>query len=492
MAELQLTVPYRSVPAKIVFSSMCALFPFWAIIAPAGLGFLIGKALATPESISVAATILGCISLLSFTLLAIAITAFSEHNRIHVSKDGISFPAFLLPALKFRRTRNWSELVSADIFVPSDFNSDTEHDKDRRQLLLTFDSGSCLVLKLNWFTKEDVEQLLLAVELWASNCKRSTNLIEYQTQIQNQSHGVAKIGYTQMWEEELSRRFQSTSFVPLEPAKQLQNGRFTVVRQLAFGGLSAIYLAQEKQLDLVVLKEAVVPSSADPQARAEAEQRLVREAEMLSRLQHENIARVMDHFVEESRHYLVLEYINGADLRQYVKQNGAINQVTAIKWGLQILDILQALHSQTPPMLHRDLTPENLVLTKASQIVLIDFGAANQFVGAATGTVVGKQAYIPPEQLRGKAVIESDLYSFGGTMYFLLTGKDPLPLSISRPSSVLPDIDEDLDDIIATCTAFEPEDRFHSVDQISDRLGAALVRLDKTSEPADTTIGASI
>ena len=76
-------------------------------------------------------------------------------------------------------------------------------------------------------------------------------------------------------------------------------------------------------------------------------------------------------------------------------------------------------------MIHRDLTPENLVLRK-NEVILIDFGAANEFVGTATGTIVGKQAFIPPEQLRGKTVPESALYAFGGTMLFLLTGKDPL------------------------------------------------------------------
>lgn len=486
MAELQLTVPYKSLPARIVFSTMCALFPVWAIIAPSGLGMFIGRTVMHPDSMPVMATVVGCLSLLGLTLAAIATTALSEDNRIHVSKDGISFPAFLLPALKFRRARSWTELGRADLFVPSASSSelhDGEPVKEGRRLLLTFDSAECLPLKLSRFERSDVEQLLLAIELWATNCKRSPALVDYQTQIQNQGHGVAKVGYTQMWEEELSRRFQATSFVPLEPGKELQDGRLRIVRQLAFGGLSAIYLAQENKLDLVVLKEAVVPPSADAQTRAQAEQHLFREADMLSHLDHPNIARVLDHFVEDGRHYLMLEYVNGADLRQYVKQNGPVDQKTAIMWGIQILDILQTLHSQQPPILHRDLTPENLVLAKDA-IVLIDFGAANQFVGAATGTVVGKQAYIPPEQLRGKAVIESDLYAFGGTIYFLLTGKDPLPLSISHPKSVVADIDSELDEIIARSSGFEPEDRYHSASEIAARMKEVLLRLNVESDPS--------
>src|SRR5207245_510152 len=103
--------------------------------------------------------------------------------------------------------------------------------------------------------------------------------------------------------------------------------------QLAFGGLSAIYLAQDKEADLVVLKEAVVPAGANAGVREQAEKYLAREAEVLSRLRHPGIARVLDYFVHKGRHYLKLEYINGTDLRQYVRQNGAIDQLTAMNWG---------------------------------------------------------------------------------------------------------------------------------------------------------------
>lgn len=483
MAELQVTVPYKILPARIVFTVMCLLLPLWSIIAPCALGFFIGQAVFFPYSQPVATTVIACLSLFSLSLAAIAISALSEDNRLHLSKDGISFPAFLLPWLGFRRARSWAELSGAHVFLPSS----GAQAGDGGRLFLTFESSPCPPLKLSRFEQQDMEQLLLAVELWATNCKRTPELIEYQTSVQNKERGVAKIGYTQMWEEELSRRFQATSFVPLEPGKELQGGRLTIVRQLAFGGLSAIYLAQLNKLDLVVLKEAVVPPNADPPARAEAESRLVREADMLARLNHPDIARVLDHFVEEGRHYLMLEYINGTDLRQYVKQNGIIEQNVALAWGIHILDILDTLHSQDPPILHRDLTPENLVVAR-DRIVLIDFGAANQFVGQATGTVVGKQAFIPPEQLRGKAVVESDLYAFGGTMYFLLTGKDPLPLSISHPRVQVQSIDPELDEIVAGCTAFEPEDRIHSAKALQARLMDVLSRLNIPAQLTGTPV----
>ncbi|HEY9712364.1 MAG TPA: serine/threonine-protein kinase, partial [Chroococcales cyanobacterium] len=402
MAELEITVTYKVAPARAVFSAMCVLFPLWSIIAPAALGFLIGSVISNPAGFTFATVLTWSLSLVAFILGCIAITAVSEDNRIHVSKDGIGVPLFLLPVMGFQRARGWTELRKADL-ISADSG---------KVLFLTFDSPRALPLKLDRFSNADVEQLLLAVELWATNCQRAPELIEYQTHVQNRDRGVQQVGYTQMWEEELSRRFQATAFIPLEPDKTLQRGRIKIVRQLAFGGLSAIYLAQADQRDMIVIKEAVVPPNADAETKAEAERHLTQEAQFLKRLDSPNIAKVLDYFVEDGRHYLVLEYINGQDLRQHVQQNGRLSQLTAIDWALSILEILSTLHEMQPPILHRDLTPENLVLAK-DRIVLIDFGAANQFVGAATGTVVGKQAYIPPEQLRGKSVIESDLYAFG-------------------------------------------------------------------------------
>ena len=112
-----------------------------------------------------------------------------------------------------------------------------------------------------------------------------------------------------------------------------------------------------------------------------------------------------------------------------------------------------------PPVLHRDLTPDNLVAREGGQIVLIDFGAANEFIGQATGTFVGKQAYIAPEQFRGKATTASDIYAFGATLYYLLTGLDPEALSQSTPRATNEAISEALDTLIKDCTALEETKR---------------------------------
>lgn len=455
MAELQLTIRYKTLPGRIALSIMTVLFPVWALVLPCWLGYFIGSTLQDPASVSAINIITMWSGMLLSIVACVVITAIAEDNKIHVSKDGITFPLFMLPKLKFQRHLNWTDLKHAHVVG----------DK-ARSLFLSMRNGVSLPLRAAAVEERDLEQLLMSVELWATSCQRTPELITMQREIQNKGRASGTVGHTQMWEEELSRRFSATTFTPLEPDKKLRDGKLKVVRQLAFGGLSAIYLAQESNRDLVVLKESVVPANADAATRQQAEIHLAREAAILSKLQHENIARVYDHFVEDGRHYIMLEYIRGQDLRQYIKQNGAVSEEQALDWAITIAKIVAFLHDQDPPIIHRDLTPDNLVLTNDGQIVLIDFGAANQFVGTATGTIVGKQSYIPAEQLRGKTVPQSDLYALAGTIQFLLTGKDPVPLAPCDVRQHNPHVSEELQELLRHCTSFEPEQRMQSAHEV--------------------------
>lgn len=479
MAELQVNVPYKTALARVGYVIMCCLLPVWALAAPAALGFIIGRALGWKDFLPTHMVVAATLGLLAFIILSIFLTALAEDNRISVSKSGITFPLFCLPFLGFKRHLLWTEMIGASL-IGSGGQDDTA--KRVGRLVLAFDSGAAAAFHLRCFDNKDLEQLLLAIELWATNCKRAPELIEMQAQVANEGRKSESRSYTDMWEDDLRTRFAPTAFMPLEPGHKLAGGRLKVVSQLAFGGLSAIYLAQQNERDLVVLKEAVVPAGADDDTKKAAEGHLQREAELLVKLSHPHIAHVLDHFIDDGRHYLVLQHLNGQDLRQHVKQNGVLTVERACSWGLEILSILEYLHGQTPPVLHRDLTPENLVVDNNGRIILIDFGAANHFVGEATGTVVGKQAYIPAEQLRGKAVVQSDIYAFGGTLFFLVIGRDPLPLSVSRPSEFVSGIPSEFDDLVAHCTAFEPQDRLPSATAAREALARIAGRLG--AEPA--------
>ncbi|MFA6558405.1 MAG: protein kinase, partial [Candidatus Obscuribacterales bacterium] len=150
-----------------------------------------------------------------------------------------------------------------------------------------------------------------------------------------------------------------------------------------------------------------------------------------------------------------------------------------LQWAEQIALIIDYLHKQEPPVIHRDLTPDNLVLRPDGTIVAIDFGAANEFIGNATGTFVGKQSYIAPEQFRGKACLQSDIYAFGGTLYYLLTGEDPEALSQSEPGEKI-ELSAQLNDLVKRCTDLEVETRMSSATEII----AAIQNISNSQEKA--------
>jgi serine/threonine protein kinase len=112
------------------------------------------------------------------------------------------------------------------------------------------------------------------------------------------------------------------------------------------------------------------------------------------------------------------------------------------------------------------------MITPSGEIVLIDFGAANQYLGNATGTIVGKQFYISPEQFRGKATPASDIYSLGGTIFFLLTGIDPDALAVAKPARQRSDVSTTMNELVARCTALDEKQRFGNADDLIAAIDA--------------------
>jgi serine/threonine-protein kinase len=235
--------------------------------------------------------------------------------------------------------------------------------------------------------------------------------------------------------------------------------------------MSCVYKAfMENGAQEVVLKEAVLPHRLDEAERQELITRFQKEARLQAALNHKNIARVLDFFVENGRYYLVIEYVAGKVMRQVIKDVGACAELKAASWGLQIADALIAMHEREPPLIHRDITPDNIIVCSDNDLKIIDFGAANEILDQATGTIVGKQAYMPAEQFRGKATCASDIYALGGTLFFLLTGLDPEPLKESHPSQINSAVSSQMDSLVARCTQVDMESRFASARQVYDEL----------------------
>lgn len=276
--------------------------------------------------------------------------------------------------------------------------------------------------------------------------------------------------YTELWLRELNAPPKRDKLVPLAPNMTLHNGEYTVREKIGLGGQAAVYLAQSNKLsageDLVAIKEFILPVFPDPRVRKAAAERFQTEAELISRIKHPQIVRFLDLFIEDHRAYLVLERIKGMNLKQFVESRGPLNEDHVIQLAIQMCDILTYLHNQNPPIAHRDFTPDNLMLTDGGLLKLIDFSVAQASVSNLTGSVVGKPEYIAPEQFRGKPTPLSDLYSLGGTMYFLLTGKNPQAISVSKPVTCSAALSE----VIAHATAIDASKRFQSAEEMKQAL----------------------
>ncbi len=220
--------------------------------------------------------------------------------------------------------------------------------------------------------------------------------------------------------------------LPTAPGTVL-HGRYRIERLLAMGGFGAVYLASDIRAGNrpVAIKDMIC---ADPQEFAIRLNFFRREAEILRSLESVPIVpRVYDLIEQGQSAHLVLEFIRGQDLLKLMESNNnkpfGLDQV--IEWGKSICDVLQHMHTQSPPLVHRDLKPDNIMLLEDHRAIkMIDFGTARDLGRTvkekmAAKTRVYTEGYAPPEQIVGKPEPRSDLFALAGTMYHLATGKAP-------------------------------------------------------------------
>jgi serine/threonine protein kinase len=221
------------------------------------------------------------------------------------------------------------------------------------------------------------------------------------------------------------------------PETVLQD-RYRIVRVIGKGGTGAVYEAVDLRLgNRVALKQTVIPAEQTVNL-------LEREARLLARLRHPALPRIIDHFADGNYQYLVMEFIGGDDLGALLIQRDRPFELRRVlEWADQLLDALDYLHRQNPPVLHRDIKPQNLKLTADDDIVLLDFGlakggAGSQSIYRTNESIFGYTPhYAPLEQINGAGTeARSDLYSLAATLYHLLTGVQP-PDALTRATAVL-------------------------------------------------------
>lgn len=324
-------------------------------------------------------------------------------------------------------------------------------------------------------TTEARETLMAAIDQWAPAAPRDPQVMELLSPPHDYS-------YTELWLQALTAPPKRERLTPLPEGAHLQEGRYKVECQLGVGGQGTAYLAELIDPTTyaplsVVLKESILPVYVDAAVRRQALENFQREAAMLRTLTHPQIVKLVDYFIEDHRSYMVLEHINGLSLRKEVERSGRMKQAEVCRLAQQMCDILEYLHGLSPPVVHRDFTPDNLILNSDSTLKLIDFTVAQQTESTATGTVVGKHAYLPPEQFRGKPTPQSDIYAMGATLFFLLTGQDPEPITASRPILINDEIDGALDELVARATSLDVSIRYPNIQSVKTDLDGIQKRL---------------
>lgn len=437
----------------------------------------------------------GVWSILLQVIVVVVVIGAAVNLRVGFSEQGLSANNQIHRDSLFQRAdRSWDDLHSVrlhKLYDPSlvlrrlTVNRDKKHysflDRLRAEfssawskqgfLIFDFKSGGVMPMPIAGIPDSQLEELFVALSRWSDPMALNADVIALQRDVLMGETVCLSASYTKMWEDELRKRFEVTNFVPLPGGHKLRDGEVQILMQLACGGMSSVYLARRSSGERIILKELVVPEDRDGSLRARVTEMFSREARMLALLDHPQIVKVYDHFVEDGRNYLILQHAKGLNLRQMVGLEGVFPEKTVVKIAGQIAEIVDYLHSRTPALIHRDITPDNLVYDSDSGLVmLIDFGAANEFVGNMTGTLVGKQCYLPPEQFRGKAEPASDIYAMGGTMHFILTGEDPVPITPCNPRVANVKVSEGLARLIERATAQELEDRIPSASELSKQL----------------------
>jgi len=267
--------------------------------------------------------------------------------------------------------------------------------------------------------------------------------------------------YTEIWFDLLTRNNQIDDQEILETGSQLRDGKYTISKKLISGGQANIYLGQDREGKPLVLKEFQLIPGESLDTLVESAATFESESTILSQLSHPGIVKLQDFFIQGNRVYLALEYVEGCTLRELVRDQNSLDESTVINLAGQMCDILEYLHSCSPAIVHRDFTPDNIIMQPDGKLKLIDFSVA-QGQKSKRSDCAGKHAYTPPEQFRGEACPQSDIYALGATLYFLLTGEDPQPISKLTVKKEKPEISDGLNFMIEQCTELDLKDRYES------------------------------
>lgn len=250
------------------------------------------------------------------------------------------------------------------------------------------------------------------------------------------------------------------------------DGKYEILSEIGRGGMSVVYLAMDKRLNKQwAIKE--FRKDKDDVNRQIALKSLLAEANLMKKLDHPYLPRIVDIIDNYQNVYIIMDYIEGESLNKILDAYGAQPQNAVIEWAKQLSEALDYLHTQEPPVIYRDMKPANIMLKPDGTIRLIDFGIAREYKVGKDGDTeaIGTRGYAAPEQFggRGQTDARTDIYSFGVTLYHLVTGKNPAepPYEIYPIRHWNPSYSSGLEWLIQKCTQLNPEDRYQSCAEVT-------------------------
>ena len=242
------------------------------------------------------------------------------------------------------------------------------------------------------------------------------------------------------------------------------DGKYEILREIGHGGMSVVYLAMDTHLNKQWAVKEIKKKGSGKNDEIIVNS-LLAEANLMKRLDHAALQRIVDIIDNGVTIYVVMDYIEGESLDKILNEYGAQPEELVIGWAMQLCDALAYLHAQKPPIIYRDMKPANIMLKPEGNIKIIDFGIAREYKeqSLADTTVLGTKGYAPPEQYSGQTDARSDIFALGMTMHHLLTGIDPRSGEAYAPVRMWnPELSEGIELIIDKCVEPAPENRYQN------------------------------
>ena len=253
------------------------------------------------------------------------------------------------------------------------------------------------------------------------------------------------------------------------------DGKYEILKKIGEGGMSSVYLAMDKRLNKQWAVKEITKRARDMNNEIVI-QSAIAEANMIKKLDHTALPRIVDIIDNGNMIFVIMDYIEGETLGSVINMEGAQPQEYVVEWALQLCDVLDYLHTRKPPIIYRDMKPENIMLKPDGNVKLIDFGIAREYKEHKTSDTVGlgTRGYAAPEQFGGKTQTDArtDIYCLGMTLHHLLTGKNPSepPYEIYPIRHWNPQLSTGLEAIVQKCINLDPAKRYQSCAELTYAL----------------------